>query len=146
MISAAEQVTRLIWSPEPGDLIQVLHRGQKIRSRIHAVEFECFRIEGGRYTVWREGCRFLPRMPQYEKILNQILVHMDSLQVHQEPLPGVSGGRKLVFRINQHPVILCGRPKKLLSRLLELRLISWQVHHAINQVIFSARGNLGEFK
>jgi len=144
--SAAEQVARLIWNLEPGDRVQVLHQGQQIRSYIHAVQFNQIRVEGGRYTVWREGCRLLPRMPQYEKILDQILVHMDPIKVHQEPLPGTLGGRKLVFRIDQHPFVLRGRPKKLLSRLLEMRLISWQVQQAVNQVIFSVRGNLGEFK
>jgi hypothetical protein len=132
--SDAELFVQLLWAPRVGDRIRIKQNGQETRSRISQLLLEGFRIEDGRYTVLRENCRFQPRLPEYEKVLTQLLVHMNQKL-----------GRQVVLRVNGLPVILTGRPKKMLSRFLALRFYCWEVQQAVNQLVFSVRGKLGEF-
>jgi len=140
----AEQFIRFIWVPKAGD--RVVARG--IRTTVESYEL------GEVVVAAFPGETFTSLQLQYRPLPVDYMGVLDDLYGLFKYREWTGGdykwgnehhwGQQVVgIRLNGRvTVCLRGRPRKILTGILELRIVDSAINEAINKLVFSRRGNL----
>jgi hypothetical protein len=135
----AENYIRMLWSPKPGDRVQLLG----VRTFIDDItEHGCSLQDIPATFFLPSQLRYRVDPREYEKVLDQ-LQHLFNFREKQ------SDGKWIAsIRINKKSsMIFKGRARKILMHLLELRIADIEINQAINDLVNQAsRGPQGAIR